>query len=266
MASIVALVRCSHPEPVLAVTAVTGILAFSAGRGAGTAWVVLAVLAGQLFTGWTNDYLDRDRDRRARRTDKPLAQDRIQPRTVAAAALVALGAAVPLSLASGVPATAVHLTAMAAATTYNFGVKATPLSVLPYAIAFALLPAFVTLGLPAGHWPPGWALAAGALIGAGAHFAQVLPDIEQDRRQHLLGLPQRLGGRPSALAAALLLATAAALIAIGTNNILPALITTPVAAAVAFVRPKTAFRLTLATAAITVVAFLASGSSLAERQ
>src|SRR5205807_4487834 len=101
-----------------------------------------------------------------------------------------------------------HLAAIAAATAYNLGLKATAVSVVPYAVAFALLPAFVTLGLPAGRWPPAWALASGALIGAGAHFTQVLPDIEADRRQHLLGLPQRIGPRPSTILAAALLTSA----------------------------------------------------------
>ena len=56
MRTLWALARCSHPEPVVMVTAVCGVLAILAGRAWGTVWVVLAVLAGQLFVGWTNDY------------------------------------------------------------------------------------------------------------------------------------------------------------------------------------------------------------------
>jgi protoheme IX farnesyltransferase len=269
MRAALALLRSSHPEPVAAVTAVTGTLALAAGRGAGTMWVVLAVLAGQLFVGWTNDYVDRERDRRAGRTDKPVARGQVEPATVARAALVALVAAVPLSLASGVPATAVHLAAIAAASLYNFGLKSTPLSFVPYVLAFALLPAFVTLGLPGGaaHFAPGWALAAGALIGAGGHFTQALPDIEADRREGIHGLPQVIGERASAAASAVLLAGAAAAIALGTRHAAPALVTVPLAIAVAAAglsgRKKTAFRLTLLAAAATVVAFLLSGQSLA---
>ena len=266
MAAFLALVRCSHPEPVAAVTAVTTLLALSAGRGPGAVWVLLAVLAGQLGVGWSNDYLDRERDRAAARSEKPLAADAIAPETVRNAALAALVAALPLSLASGVAATAVHAAAVAAATAYNLGLKATIASAAPYAIAFGLLPAFVTLGLSTPHWPPAWALAAAALIGIGAHFTQVLPDIAQDRRQHVLGLPQRLGVRPSAILAALLLATAAITMAAGTRNLVPALVTLPPALAVMIVDSKTAFRLTLATAALAVVTFLLSGSSLAGRQ
>jgi 4-hydroxybenzoate polyprenyltransferase len=266
MARLGALVRCSHPEPVAAVTLVTSLLALSTGRGWGTIWVALAVLAGQLFVGWSNDHLDRERDREAGRADKPLPSGQIEPGVVRTAAVIALVAAVPLSLASGLAAAAAHFVAIASATIYNLGLKATAVSVVPYAIAFGLLPAFVTLGLPAHRWPPAWALAAGALIGAGAHFTQVLPDIDRDRRHDLMGLPQRIGARASVIAAALLLLAAAAVIASGTRNPVPALVTLPAALAVLVVRPKAAFRLTLATAALAVVAFLLGGSSLAGGQ
>jgi 4-hydroxybenzoate polyprenyltransferase len=265
MPRIAALVRSSHPEAVAAVSAVTALLALSAGRGPGTIWVLLAVLAGQLSIGWANDYVDRDRDRAVGRTDKPLAGGQIKPVVVRNAAVAALIAAIVLSLASGLAATAVHLAAIAAATAYNFGLKATLASALPYALAFGILPAFVTLGLPASYWPPLWALAAGALIGTGAHFTQVLPDIDRDRGQQVLGLPQRIGARPSAVVGALLLAAAAVTIAAGTRNPVPALVTVPPALAVAVVGRRTAFRLTLGIAALAVVAFLLSGSSLAAR-
>ena len=68
------LVAAAHPGPALAVTALTGLLAVAQGLDTGTgALVVVAVLAGQLFVGWSNDLVDVARDRRAGRTDKPLA-------------------------------------------------------------------------------------------------------------------------------------------------------------------------------------------------
>jgi 4-hydroxybenzoate polyprenyltransferase len=268
MRAIWALIRCSHPEPVAAVTALAGILALTAGRGAGTVWVVLAVLSGQLFVGWTNDYLDRERDRAAGRRDKPLTTREVDAKTVRTAAVAALLAAIPLSLASGLPATAVHFTAIAAATAYNLGLKFTPVSVAPYVVAFALLPAFITLGLPdaRSHLPPGWAVAAGGLIGAGGHFSQVLPDIKEDRKQGIRGLPQLLGERPSAIAAALLLGGAAVVIATGTGNAAPVPAAIACAGAIVITgargRTRTAFRLTLVAAAVTVLAFVLGGSSL----
>ncbi len=222
---------------------------------------MLAVLAGQLFVGWSNDYLDRSRDRAAGRTDKPLATDALTSRTVGVAALVALVAAVPLSLASGVPATIVHLVAIASAAAYNLGLKATFLSPIPYAVSFALLPAFITLGLAHPHWPPAWAVVAAGLIGVGGHFAQVRPDVARDRVQHLWGLPQLAGDRASAIAAAVLLAAGAAVIAWGARSLLPLVAVLPLPAVV-FVRASTAYRLTLLIAALTVAAFLVSGGSL----
>src|SRR5437588_11175031 len=84
------LLRCSHPEPVFAVTAANGVLAVSAGRGWTTVWVVTAVLAGQLFVGWTNDYRDRDLDPRAGRPDKPITSGAVPAHLVRHAAVPAL--------------------------------------------------------------------------------------------------------------------------------------------------------------------------------
>ena len=233
----------------------------TAGRGLGTAWVALAVLAGQLFIGWSNDYLDRGLDAGAARGDKPVARGDVSPRDVGVAAVVAMIAAVPLSFASGVAAALVHLVALGSASAYNLGLKKTALSPLPYAVSFGLLPAFVTLGLSQPHWPPAWASAAAALIGLGGHFAQSRPDVARDRRQGVMGLPALAGERASGIAAAALLAAAAAVIAAGTRNPAPLLAAVP-AAGVAFARPAPAFRLTLVTAAVAVVAFLLNGSSL----
>jgi len=222
--------------------------------------VVLAVLAGQLFVGWSNDYLDRRLDAQAERKDKPLARGELQPRAVAIAAAVALVAAIPLSLASGLPAAAVHLAAIGSATAYNLRLKGTWLSAAPYAFSFALLPAFVTLGLSHPHWPPAWVMLVSALIGVGGHFAQARPDVERDRRQGVRGLPERIGDRWSAIAAAAFLAAGAAVIAVATRNVLP-LIALASAAGVAVTAADVAFWLTLVTAAITAGTFLLIASS-----
>ena len=110
-----------------------------------------------------------------------MAAGTLDPATVRTAMLAAAVAVVPLSLLSGLFAGCLHLVAVASAWAYNLRLKATPLSVLPYAVSFGLLPAFVTAGLP-GQPVVGWLVAAGALLGAGAHFANVLPDIDDDLR------------------------------------------------------------------------------------
>ncbi|MFI6447679.1 UbiA family prenyltransferase [Kitasatospora sp. NPDC050543] len=210
------LLQACHPAPAAAVTAVSTALAAAGGRGpAGSALVALAVLSGQLSVGWCNDRVDLRRDTACGRTDKPLVSGAARPRTVAAAAGCALALCVPLSLANGAAAGAAHLAGVAAAWAYNLGVKRTVLSWLPYALAFALLPALITMALPGGPWPHWWAMAGGALLGVGAHAANVLPDIDDDLAAGVRGLPQRLGaGGARALAAAALLA-ASALLALG---------------------------------------------------
>jgi 4-hydroxybenzoate polyprenyltransferase len=190
----IALARCCHPEPTAAVTTLTTALALFAGRGLGSVWVAAAVLTGQLSVGWANDYLDRDVDMRAGRMEKPIAAGRIAATTVRNAAIVALVLAVPLSLASGLPAALVHFAALALAHVYNLALKSTVLSIVPYALAFSLLPAFVTLGLgPRAHWPAWWIMVAAGALGSAGHFTQVLPDLQSDAGVGVRGLPQVLG-------------------------------------------------------------------------
>ena len=266
------LIRCAHPEPVFAITLAVGILALSAGRGWSTGWAMAAVLAGQLFVGWTNDYLDLELDRRSGRSDKPLVAGLVTPRLVLSAATVALVACVPLSLANGLAAGAVHLAGIGLATLYNAGLKSTPASVLPYLLAFGLLPAFITLGQHPGHLPPLWATAGAALLAAGAHFTQVLPDIEAERRLGIRGLPHLLGTRGSTLAAALLLAGSALLILLGPGHPgklqlaalgLTLLLIAGVLGAGLSGRHRLSFRLTLLTAGGVAVIFVLSGRALA---
>ena len=262
MRTLWALVRCSHPGPVVLVTAVCGALALFAGRGWGTVWVVLAVLAGQLFVGWTNDYIDRARDRDAQRSDKPLARDELAASVVRGSAIGAGIAAVLLSLASGVAATAVHLVGIASATAYNLRLKATPFSVACYAVSFAMVPSFITLGLAHSHWPPLWVTAAASLTGIGGHFAQARPDVARDRRQGVLGMPQLAGDRGSAILAAAFMVAGAAVIAAGARTPLPLIAALP-AIGVAAATPALAFWFALVTAAVVAAAFiLTAGTAL----
>ncbi len=127
-----------------------------------------------------------------------------------------------------------------------------------------------------------WAVAAGALIGAGGHFTQALPDIPADRRMGSRGLPQVVGQRASAVLAAGLLCAASLVIAAGPGRtatappsaapvlghvqfagpLLVGLVAAAVVAAGLRGRPRLAFRLTLAAAAAVVLQFLAGGSRL----
>ena len=267
--AVVGLVKASHPEPVAAVTLIATLLALAAGRGLrGTFIILVAVLCGQLSVGWSNDYMDAALDREHGRTDKPIVTGEVARNVVGVAAVVALLACVPFSLAAGTSAAGAHFVALGSAFMYNAGFKRTPLSVLPYAVAFGLLPAFITLGPPPRHFPAVWATLAGTLAGAGAHFTQALPDIERDRASEICGLPQMLGARLSAVMGAVLLSGAALVVAVGAPS--PALNVAFVATVVLMIgtlvtallgRHRIAFRLTLTAAAVVAVAIVLGGAS-----
>jgi heme o synthase len=210
------LLRASHPEPGAAVTVAATLLAVGVGHSAaGTALVGLTVLASQLAVGWTNDWLDAERDRAVGRTDKPLASGAVSRRAVGVAGLVAAVATPLLGLASGLPAAAAGTAALVSALLYNSPLKFTPASVVPYAFSFAALPAFVILALPDAPRPPLWIVTAGGLLGAGAHFANVLPDLDDDARTGVRGLPHRIGPVWSRAAAAGLLFAATVTLVFG---------------------------------------------------
>lgn len=217
-----ALLRASHAVPGAAVTVFVTAAAAAAGESpGGYVLVAAAVATGQLSIGWSNDLLDRDRDELAARTDKPLATGEVSPSLVTVACVLAVLCCVPLSLSAGREAGAAHLLAVAGGWAYNLGLKRTVASVLPYATSFALFTAFATLGLPGSPWPAPWALGAGALLGAGAHFLNVVPDVEADLAAGVRGLPQRIGARSSAVVGALLLFVACVLVVLGPGPPVP---------------------------------------------
>lgn len=261
-----------HPEPVVAVTAIATALAVVAGLGWRSLLVLLAFLAGQLSVGWSNDFIDRDRDRAAARADKPVARGQVADRVVGIAAVVALAACVPLSLLLGWRAGVAHLVAVAFAWGYNLVFKASVLSPLPYVVAFGLVPSVVTLAAHRGGWAPVWATAGGALLGASAHLTNTLPDLEDDARLGVRGLPHRLGRRRSLWLAVMLLAAACLTLAVGPAGGIDAvaggLLVVAAASVVAVVvvagrqQSRDAFRLVVLTAVVAVALLVVSGDQL----
>jgi 4-hydroxybenzoate polyprenyltransferase len=125
--------------------------------------------------------------------------------------------------------------------------------------------------------PLPWALAVAALLGLGAHFANVLPDLAGDRAAGVRGLPHTvaaLGGELTVrLVALTLLLGASVLLAVapgtGPRTSTAVWLTTGgLVAAVALgavavrSRGRTPFRCALAIAALDVVMFAASGGAL----
>ncbi len=218
--SAVALLTACHPGPTAVVTMLALALALGVGAPGGRAALAAsAVLAGQLSVGWSNDWIDAGRDATSGRTDKPTVAGRVTVAGLRRAALIALAGCVLLSLAAGwvLPAL-VHLAAVASAWTYNLGLKSTPLSWLPYAVFFGLLPLFVIPAAVAGASVPAWVVLATALLGVGAHVANTLPDLEEDRRTGVHGFPHRIGRRASSVLAPVILALATAVIVLGPGH------------------------------------------------
>ncbi|MCW3841652.1 UbiA family prenyltransferase [Micromonospora yasonensis] len=214
--SVLGLLKASHPEPAAAVTVVAGLLAAGVGHGpVGIVAVVGTVLASQLAVGWSNDLIDADRDAAVGRTDKPAATGTVHRRTLARAAVAAAAATPLVALTTNGAAALCATLGLLSALLYNRPLKSTPVSVLPYAVSFGALPAFVVLALPGTPAPPVWLVAAAACLGAGAHFANVLPDLADDAQTGVRGLPHRLGPAGSRVAAAGLLLAATVTLVVG---------------------------------------------------
>jgi 4-hydroxybenzoate polyprenyltransferase len=205
-----------HPLPAAAVTVIAALLAI--GVGLSPARVVLltaAVGAGQLSIGWSNDRIDAARDTATARTDKPAATGAVPLPVLTAAAIAAVVVTIVLSLLLGWRAGIAALVMNAAGWSYNLGLKATIASGLTYLIGPGLLPVVCYLALPAHPLPPWWAPVAGALLGLGAHFANVLPDLRTDEATGVRGLPHRLGARAGIVVMAVVLAAASLVVVLG---------------------------------------------------
>src|SRR6516162_2021805 len=135
------------------------------------------------------------RDAAAGRTDKPVATGAISSRAVWIAAVAAVVAALAMSAAMSVATALINAVIIAAGWAYNAGLKATLASGLMYLLGFGPIPAYAASTLP-GHPAPRWYVtAAAALVGLGAHFANVLPDLAADRATGVKGLPQQVAAR-----------------------------------------------------------------------
>jgi 4-hydroxybenzoate polyprenyltransferase len=195
------LLASSHPGPTVTVTVLATVLAAAAGRPLPVVVLVaLAVLAGQLSIGLANDWIDVDRDRAVGRTDKPVALGRISVGEVRAAALGTAAVAVVLSLLLGPVAAAAHIVLVAAGWAYDAGLKRTAFSVVPFLVAFGLLPV-VSVAAGGGQLPAWWAVATGAVFGVAIHCTNVLPDLVDDAATGVRGFPHRLGLRLSGVVA-----------------------------------------------------------------
>jgi 4-hydroxybenzoate polyprenyltransferase len=253
------LLRACHPLPATAVTLLSGALAYALGQPLSTSALAAATVgASQLSIGWANDAIDAPRDQAARRVDKPLVARPGLRRTVWIAAWIAAACTGLAAIGWGWPRGFLIFAALILAQLYNWPLKGTAFSVVPYVLCFGLLPAFLAPGVPI------WVLVAAGLLGGAAHFVNVIPDLADDAATGVRGLPHRLGARPSLyLASFLLLATTVVLVAGATPPLWAAVVATVGAGALPllshFAGPRTAFRGVIAIAALDVLLLVTSG-------
>jgi 4-hydroxybenzoate polyprenyltransferase len=198
--------QASHFGPTLIVTAI----AFAFGTyywWEGPAYVIaFTVATGQLVVGWSNDLYDFQDDLKHNRTNKPLVSGLITQQYLQKW----LRFMVPFSFFAnlfgplGFKGGMVYMLGIACGVAYNFYFKFSPLSPLPYAIAFAALPSSIAISKEI--TPPVWMWLGGALFGMAAHFINVIKDMKQDQESGIKGLPQRLGTQRSVIVAVTLIA------------------------------------------------------------
>jgi len=185
--------RAAHFGPTVIVTTASFLLSLSQYSIIDSLRVAIAIFAGQLVVGWSNDFIDAPLDIAAHRTKKPIVSKEINPEQLKESIVFALVAAVLLSLFSplGLTGTLIHFLGILSATFYNFKLKPTILSPIPYIVSFGALP--WAIYLPAGNHPPLWLYLDFMLIAVAFHFFNVLKDFQWDIKQGIMGIPQRLG-------------------------------------------------------------------------
>jgi len=210
----VGMVKACHFGPTVLVVSITFVLSFTLLSTAKSIGVALAILCGQLVVGWTNDLLDYPLDRAAGRLKKLLVAETVTRKQIQTGIAIALTAAILLSFLGplGVKGGLLHMLGLASATIYNFWAKSNWFSPVPYAISFGALPCAVYSVVH--EHPPTWLFLDFILVSMSFHFLNVIKDLEWDRTQSVLGLPQRIGKRWSGITAATLILAALLLLSL----------------------------------------------------
>jgi 4-hydroxybenzoate polyprenyltransferase len=266
--------NASHPGPTLVVTALACALGIAVGlQPWRLALLTLAVFAGQLAVGISNDALDVGRDRATGRRDKPLARGAVSVDAAWAAASLALAVALALSALLGWRMLTAHALALGSALAYNAGLKSTVWSIAPFIVSFGVFPSLATLSAAEPAFAAPWAWIAGAALGAAVHLTNVLPDLDDDARTGVRGLPHRWGGRVSAIVACAAVIVGAVAVLLGPGGPIPAvgwvffaavLLVAAATIVCALMRPpgRVLFRLVMLAALLLAVQLVATGSAL----
>ena len=194
----IALVKCTHPLPCLAVSSFAGVISFAHSHSIEQSLVIsFAVLLQQFSVGLSNDWLDYKRDKAAGRTDKPAVSGLVKLSHLKVGSLMAAGLAEMVAISLGFGPAVLMLLMLLFGWSYNLGMKNNWSSAIPYALGFGALPIFTGLADPDPYWSPTWRVLVAALLGVSAHFANALPDQVADKLTGVNALPHILGRRVS---------------------------------------------------------------------
>ncbi|MGB0189824.1 UbiA family prenyltransferase [Nocardioides sp.] len=214
------LLRAAHPRQAVATAVLMAVAAALADRPTrDLGLVLLTVLVGQALLGWHNDLVDRRRDARHGRTDKPVADGRLDPSTAWFALSCAVLLVIPLALSNGITAGLLYLVSLAIGVLGNYTLRTGFLSWVPWAAAFALYPAFLSFGGWGNHdggaAPQPAMTVLAALLGIGVHLLTSLWGLVADHEDGWTYLPLRLGMKVGAARLLALTATYLALVTAG---------------------------------------------------
>jgi len=199
----VLLLRTAHPRQALLTAVGLAVAAALSGRSVPEVGLVLATaLVGQAILGWHNDLVDRTRDRRHDPVGKPVGGGLLDPGTVWFALICGVLLVVPLSISNGVTAGSAYLIALVVGLLGNVVLRRGLLSWLPWAVSYALYPAFLSyggLGGDAAGSPPEISITVlAALLGVGVHVLRALPGLVADHEDGWRSLPLRVALRTGA--------------------------------------------------------------------
>jgi hypothetical protein len=193
----VLLVRAAHVRQGAFTAAGLALAAAVSGRPAREIGLVaVTVLVGQTLLGWDNDLADQRVDAADERDAKPLVGSGLDRGTLGFALACAVLLVVPLSLSSGINAGLAYLLSLAVGVLANRVLRTGPLSWLPWAVSYALYPAYLSYGGWGGaadEHPPTLAITvAAAFLGVGVHVLTSLRGLVDDNRAGRTHLPLRL--------------------------------------------------------------------------
>jgi 4-hydroxybenzoate polyprenyltransferase len=203
-------VELLHPIPSVLTTLAASGFAWIFGIGVNDPrfwWIAFIMLLVQFSISALNEWADADLDLRAHRS-RPIPLGLVSRGAALNVAVVCAVGAFMLCVLANFGPFALLLVGLgtAAGWAYDLWLKATPLSVVPFAIAFPLMPFWI--GLLAGRPLTSLMILflGGSPLAAAIHLADAIPDRDRDREAGLKTLAVVLGKPAAELVTAALLA------------------------------------------------------------